>query len=444
MTLICARELRKIKSLKNITVIDVTNYNFDDDELQILKHMPKNVIIRDLSKWGKDCSIDEYLFIEESINKFIEGEKIREHSPFERYLLAYHYATLFSTDNARILKRLCDKLSIQSSLQECYIENSNHRVLHLNLLVYIDDHKYNIDGLYYSDPFFDSKFAQGWNFNLFAIPIKNIGKIFIRTDEGDFRVSMNDFLNLYYSRKINQEELNLLSINFSKSLLNKMIEKKYCKEIQLEDIALALEQTGHNDIIDTTIKGIANNKKYFIYDCTTSEFKCDEELREEFKKYLYSYANYICKKQIYSKLDCATLINFIYRNYFDIDLLNEGIGKSWSGKILTSNVGSISLCDEGLSIRDKTNFILNNCKAGDILFFHRQSLSDTRVEEDNYYPGHCAIYLGNNYYLDSRLTSRGDIAIVDIKNDEYLESFIGYKDVLSEIQVSYKPNFKKR
>ncbi len=71
---------------------------------------------------------------------------------------------------------------------------------------------------------------------------------------------------------------------------------------------------------------------------------------------------------------------------------------------------------------------------GDILFFHRQSKSENHTTENNWYPGHCGLYLGNHKYIDSRLTTRGDIAIVDIENDCYMDNFIGFKDIISTIK----------
>lgn len=47
-----------------------------------------------------------------------------------------------------------------------------------------------------------------------------------------------------------------------------------------------------------------------------------------------------------SKLDCATFVNYVYRNYFCAEIMKNGIGNSWTGKILTSDCGEFVPVDE--------------------------------------------------------------------------------------------------
>ena len=61
---------------------------------------------------------------------------------------------------------------------------------------------------------------------------------------------------------------------------------------------------------------------------------------------------------------------------------------------MTNNYGKNVLFKE-----NDTNKDLSIIKKGDVLFFHRQSMNDTIPKVDNKYPGHCGIYLGNNYFL---------------------------------------------
>ena len=53
------------------------------------------------------------------------------------------------------------------------------------------------------------------------------------------------------------------------------------------------------------------------------------------------------------------------------------------------------------------------------------------VEEDNWYPGHVGIYVGDGKYIDAR-HRRGDIRMVEINNDDYMNCFIGFKRFIFE------------
>ena len=173
-----------------------------------------------------------------------------------------------------------------------------------------------------------------------------------------------------------------------------------------------------------------------LLDKLTNNLLDEREQRLSFVNYLTDYLNHNGRKNDITKLDCATFVKYVFNNYFDINVLRDGFGRSWTGMILTSSQGQNHLIDENISLQQKINFVNSKCKAGDILFFHRQSAVANKTNEDNWYPGHCGIYLGNNKYIDSRLTTRGDIAIVNMDDDNYMKNFIGFKDVISGLYRS--------
>jgi cell wall-associated NlpC family hydrolase len=114
-----------------------------------------------------------------------------------------------------------------------------------------------------------------------------------------------------------------------------------------------------------------------------------------------------------------------------IDIQFNGIGNSTTGKIMSSDNGMCCLIDEEKSVQEKCGFVLKNAEIGDVLLFHRQSVKSKMVEKDNWYPGHVGIYIGDGKYIDAR-HRRGDVRVVDINNDEYMNCFIGFKRFIFE------------
>ena len=80
--------------------------------------------------------------------------------------------------------------------------------------------------------------------------------------------------------------------------------------------------------------------------------------------------------------DCAGFVWYVYNEVLGIDIYQEGFGNSTTTRIMTAPNGNM-------------NYFLNDVKVGDILFFHTQSKNEYEPTEDNRYPGHCAIYLGD-------------------------------------------------
>lgn len=449
----------------------MTDCNVNEEQISILqryKNCP-NIYVKDSNWFGGIWRLSDYLKAEQMLEDVANKIKSKHLSPFERYICAYHFATnrpynfapkgsqfqecrsyvdvlnkgyCVCVGYATILKRLCEKLDLQCAVQGCYAKDKTGKsVNHANCLVYLNDKKYGICGLYYSDPRMDCidfKNEGAWNLNMLALPITETSRILIKLWNDDTIIEMNDFQSIYYSRKPTSFDLEYFGKFFNFSDSDMVMQLKYCKEVTAEQIGLALSKIGlaeSNVLI--TINTLNKRKNLFFHDFASTSILNEWEKRIAFCQYIQDFANHFGRKDNVCKLDCATFVYRLYKNFFGIDLIKDGKGGSWTGKILTSSIGEKPvLLNEDMALSRKINFIDINCRAGDILFFHRQSQSANRVSNENHFPGHCGIYLGNHKYIDSRLTTRGGIAIVDIENDNYMQYFIGYKNIISSLENS--------
>ena len=185
------------------TVFEITNYVFLNSEnndlsdqsvfsrcnldklifcVSILnEHGYNNIVFQDGMSIERVIDANEELFEwADSINKATFDSSPL--SPLEKYLLAYKYVTKYiyhDTDiyvasrrvshilnndgenivclgYAALLTELCKKVGIPCVIQYLNdIENNEPR--HANAMVYVKDEKYNVNGVYISDPCFDSK-----------------------------------------------------------------------------------------------------------------------------------------------------------------------------------------------------------------------------------------------------------------------------------------------
>lgn len=159
---------------------------------------------------------------------------------------------------------------------------------------------------------------------------------------------------------------------------------------------------------------------------------CEKNLRERIIELsLLQYGKeYVHGRNGPDSFDCAGLAWFIYNQLLNINLYENGFGKSTTTKIMTSSYGSLRLFNE-----DSLNKDLNLIKSGDILFFHRQSLSNSMPKKDNKYPGHCGIYLGNNYFIQSSSVKREVIISNFDQNDYWKRVLVGSKNILDDSKV---------
>ena len=93
---------------------------------------------------------------------------------------------------------------------------------------------------------------------------------------------------------------------------------------------------------------------------------------------------------------------------------------------MTSSYGKITLYSENSLNKD-----LKLIKPGDILFFHRQSLNDNIPKENNKYPGHCGIYLSNNYFIHASRKNK-KIIINKLNNNYWEKVLVASKDIISK------------
>lgn len=121
--------------------------------------------------------------------------------------------------------------------------------------------------------------------------------------------------------------------------------------------------------------------------------------------------------------DCAGLVWYIYNELLGIDIYENGYGLSTTTKIMTSGIGNITLYKESLKHKN-----ISLIKRGDILLFHRQSKEDSEPSEDNKYPGHCGIYLGDNQFIHAK-RSKGKVIISNL-NKYWKSVLVGSMDIL--------------
>lgn len=123
--------------------------------------------------------------------------------------------------------------------------------------------------------------------------------------------------------------------------------------------------------------------------------------------------------------DCAGLVWYVYNVIFNLNLYSTGVGLSTTTKIMTNKYGNlITFKENDISSKD-----LSLIKNGDIVFFHRQSLQDNYPTENNKFPGHCGIYLGEQKFIHaSRIKQR--VVISDFtKNNYWLKVLVGSKNI---------------
>lgn len=131
--------------------------------------------------------------------------------------------------------------------------------------------------------------------------------------------------------------------------------------------------------------------------------------------------------------DCAGFVWFIYNEICNLNLYYKGIGLSTTTKIMTNAYGKIILYKEDSPFKD-----LSVIKKGDILFFHRQSMNDNEPKENNKYPGHCGIYLDNNYFIHCSRT-KGKVIINNFNKNAYWKKvLVANKDIFSDNKIYIK------
>lgn len=122
--------------------------------------------------------------------------------------------------------------------------------------------------------------------------------------------------------------------------------------------------------------------------------------------------------------DCAGLVWYVYKEILGIDIYKDGYGNSTTTKIMTSKYGTITYYEE--NILDKDITLINK---GDILLFHRQQKQEKEPKENNKYPGHCAIYLGNNKFIHATRKSK-KVVISSFDKEYWVKKLVASKKII--------------
>lgn len=161
------------------------------------------------------------------------------------------------------------------------------------------------------------------------------------------------------------------------------------------------------------------------------------ELRDKIIKLalLQHHKKYVHGSHGPDTFDCAGLVWYIYNEVLGIDIYKGGFGLSTTTKIMTSNYGKLILFDESNLNKD-----FSLIKIGDIVLFHRQSLKDIIPKENNKYPGHSGIYLGNNRFIHCS-RPKGKVVINNfLKTDYWNRVLVASKNIVDDLHYVKKYN----
>lgn len=145
--------------------------------------------------------------------------------------------------------------------------------------------------------------------------------------------------------------------------------------------------------------------------------------------YYQQHKQYVHGKHGPDTFDCAGLVWFLYHEILNLNLYEQGYGLSTTTKIMTSKYGTLTLINQPCS-----KSALATINKGDILFFHRQSLKDTKPTVNNKYPGHCGLYLGNNSFIHC-VKSQGKVVISNFNQTPYWQNIlVASKNIFTDEQ----------
>ncbi len=229
--------------------------------------------------------------------------------------------------------------------------NGKINSLHRNLIIYVKDEKYNIDGYFYFDPTWDASKLNHLNFFMLQLrEIKNINKFDITEDKVKFDGITKDNYRREYFRPFNRPVLNNCVSFFNNSA-------KLCKEF--EDFIKS--DKNYSEVLkDFTMKDDKNleNNNYLILD--------DDEIVKDSKanyKYIFNLIDSKNKDLDFENF-CKLLRNVIYKKE---DKLNKLQKDELIENIIEENIKFNKICFndnsktifKNLKLEDKTNNTLN-------------------------------------------------------------------------------------
>lgn len=325
--------------------------------------------------------------------------------------------------------QICKLLELKAFSQDYALCAKGQAVENDGVLIFIDDEKYNYKTIAVSDFWLDEVVSnEGISFNSFLIPLKFVDAIKINYQSQNLRFRPFEREGLFYSNSVFNEDILTFSkmITLSEKSIVDFKNSNFLNEEQLQKLLKNVAM-----VIDfddkTAIKNYRNSKRLFFAKQENESF--DRELISSCANDMVGLK--IVKDNQNSTFDCASFVSYLYMSELGIDILHGGIGNSSTGKIMSSDIGESLLVYESLDIKSKIQFIKKHAKVGDILLFHRQSRNSCEVESDNWFPGHVGVYVGDGKYIDAR-HRRGDVSLVDMNDDEYMNCFIGVKNFISE------------
>ena len=208
-------------------IIEAEFHNFSDDDFAFFIALESKLKEHDLSLffnggYKNDYLLSELLSADTALDKFIDHINKPELSPFEKYLLIYNFLSnkgykaedvlgedvhqardIISIMNshyivcegyANLMKYLCDNVGIPCINQILGLGKNSDR--HMNNLVYLDDDKYKIHGLYYSDVTWDNVASTGGKkeYAFCLLPLDDI--IHIKTT-----ITIDPFFLMFYDTR---------------------------------------------------------------------------------------------------------------------------------------------------------------------------------------------------------------------------------------------------
>ncbi len=318
--------LKMIVSLKDEFNVKIASLDFNtwesilytkDEVYVLLKNAEqlKKLYNFDLTFEG-EFTVEQAVFASLQIDKWaneINNAKVNGYplSPFEKFLYAYSICTQFKynpSENglqsrsligvinsnyivcvgyANLLKELCERIRIKCLNQRIKI-NGENEVSHLNCCVLLEDEKYNIKGVYYSDPCWDNshfgKYANTINYSL--ITYSNFDLVYSQ------QLSYQN--NRFCMLKVRYDEIKTEIFDLKKNIekkekqldLTKKFLKKNLFNLHLEEIVDNFKEKINRYLINNLDENLDNyniNKDYNL------NFVIYNEIRNKIYEYLKNH-----------------------------------------------------------------------------------------------------------------------------------------------------------
>ena len=223
-------------------IIEAENRNFTDLEFDFFIELKEKLKLLDLplsfkGGYKDDYSLEQLLKTDKALDKFINHINDPSLSPLEKYLIIYTYLAnkkykreddenefykprdIISIMNSdyivcegygNLMQYLCQNVGI-TCIPEVINVGNNTSNKHMNNLVYIDDEKYDVHGLYYSDVTWDNVGSNDGKkeYAFCLIPMSDVKRINAPIDVAPFFLMFHDPHNCLL-KVIDSDESNLV------------------------------------------------------------------------------------------------------------------------------------------------------------------------------------------------------------------------------------------